>query len=312
MVRRGPYTLMVWLKCRRSFILATDETLVGNSGAKHFWKLVSHSRLHFHWLQSLRFSTEIPSHSQARGHTSSSSAASNTWDFCVAANEVCPTRSRTPKNVYGLWYFEVMRPYFSTSKLTILGCVCIYIYVCICISTHFVRQSHFVNSWEPTDTIQQRIPKFWCLSPGRLGTAMAGVQDAASNSFASGAVIIMAFLGNSSSQTIFPYKFLAFLAQCRNVHGNLSEIYEWFSCMVNSWILDMVLMCSPWTCWLRTGFRMSPTSWIMIVRKWYWVTVVEPPKSSSTNRGVLNTAQIAASIRGLPSRSKKHQSQPSY
>ena len=39
---------------------------------------------------------------------------------------------------------------------------------------------------------------------------------------------------------------------------------------------------------------------------------VEPPKSSSTNRGVLNTAQIAASIRGLPSRSKKHQSQPSY
>ena len=129
MVRRGPYTLMVWLKCRRSFILATDETLVGNSGAKHFWKLVSHSRLHFHWLQSLRFSTEIPSHSQARGHTSSSSAASNTWDFCVAANEVCPTRSRTPKNVYGLWYFEVMRPYFSTSKLTILGCVCIYMCV---------------------------------------------------------------------------------------------------------------------------------------------------------------------------------------
>ena len=88
-----------WLKCRRSFILATDETLVGNSGAKHFWKLVSHSRLHFHWLQSLRFS----SHSQARGHTSSSSAASNTWDCCVAANEVCRTRWNPKMSmVYGI------------------------------------------------------------------------------------------------------------------------------------------------------------------------------------------------------------------
>ena len=36
------------------------------------------------------------------------------------------------------------------------------------------------------------------------------------------------------------------------------------------------------------------------------------PKVIINQQGVLNTAQIAASIRGLPSRSKKHQSQPSY
>mmetsp|Transcript_31036 Transcript_31036/g.66928 ORF Transcript_31036/g.66928 Transcript_31036/m.66928 type:complete len:303 (-) Transcript_31036:2046-2954(-) len=74
-------------------------------------------------------------------------------------------------------------------------------------------------------------------------SSSSAASNTASNSFASGAVIIMAFLGNSSCQTIFPYKFLAFLKARLEKGATFEES----------------LICGTRTpCWAGSGSRTAP------------------------------------------------------